>query len=131
MEDINLKKSTFGVIAGTRGFFNPVLAREGRQAVTDKLKAMGHSCIVLDESDTKYGCVETREDAAKCARLFQDHKDEIDGIIITLPNFGDESGATESVKFSGLDVPVLVHGMHLMMRSIRWTCSIAETHYRI
>lgn len=102
-------KTTFGVIVGTRGFFNPVLAKEGRAAVTEKLTAMGFNYVILNENDTRYGCVETREDAAKCAKLFTANRDKITGIILTLPNFGDEIGATESIKLSELDVPVLIH----------------------
>lgn len=104
-----LKKSTFGVLVGTRGFFNPVLAGEGRNSVLNRLTELGHSYVILDENETKNGCIETREDAAKYAKLFREHKDEIDGIIISLPNFGDEISAAECVKTSGLDVPILVH----------------------
>jgi len=104
-----MKKSTFGVIVGTRGFFNPILAKDGRKVVTEKLTAMGYDYVILAENEAKYGCVETREDAAKCAELFKANKDKISGIIITLPNFGDEIGATDSVKLAGLDVPILVH----------------------
>lgn len=104
-----MKRSTFGVIVGTRGFFNPVLAKEGRESVLERLKENGFSYVALTESDTRNGCVETREDAQKCAELFRKNANKIDGIIITLPNFGDEIAATESVRFSTLNVPVLVH----------------------
>lgn len=105
-----LKKSTFGVIVGTRGFFSGDLAKDGRNSVLDKITENGFSYVALTEADTKSGgCVETREDARKCAELFRRNADKIDGIIISLPNFGDEVAATESVRFSTLDVPVLVH----------------------
>ena len=34
----------------------------------------------------------TYEEAVKCAGLFRRHADEIDGIIVCLPNFGEETG---------------------------------------
>lgn len=104
-----MKKSTFGLIVTTRGFFNPILASEGRKQLMDKLEAMGIHYVVLGEQDTNYGCVETQEDAQKCARLFYDHKDEINGIIVTAPNFGDEVATVNAIDMAKLDVPVLVH----------------------
>ncbi|MGB9611911.1 MAG: L-fucose/L-arabinose isomerase family protein, partial [Bryobacteraceae bacterium] len=58
---------------------------------------------------TKFGAVETMEDAERCADLFRRHADRIDGILVTLPNFGDERGVADSIRWSGLNVPVLVH----------------------
>ena len=102
-------KSVFGIIVGTRGFFNPKLAFEGRRQIMNRLDELGFSYVILSEGDTPYGCVETLEHAKKCAGLFRQNAGKINGIIISLPNFGDEIGATESVKLSGLNVPLLVH----------------------
>lgn len=103
-----MKKSTFGLIVTTRGFFNPKLAEAGRKELIGKLESMGYEFIVLSETDTPYGTVETREDAKKCAKLFSDHKDRIDGIIVSLPNFGDEIGVITTLEMAGLNVPILV-----------------------
>jgi L-fucose isomerase-like protein len=70
---------------------------------------MGHSCVVLSDQDTKFGSVETWQDAKKCAALFKAHRGDIDGVLVTLPNFGDERGVADTLKLAGLDVPVLVH----------------------
>ena len=40
--------------------------------------------------------------------MFRKHRDEIDGIIVTLPNFGDERGIADSIRYSKLNVPILV-----------------------
>jgi len=104
-----MQKTTFGVIVGNRGFFPDHLAKTGRTELLDVLKKNGFNCVALSMNDTKYGAVETFEDAKKCAALFAKNADSIDGIIVTLPNFGDEKGVAESIKRSGLDVPVLVH----------------------
>ena len=69
----------------------------------------GFKAVALSPEDTPYGSVETYEDAKKCAELFKKQRDEIDGIIVTLPNFGDERGVADTIRLAGLKVPVLVH----------------------
>jgi len=104
-----MQKMTFGVIVGNRGFFPDILAKQGRKDILEVLKANGYNAVTLSMQDTKYGSVETYADAKKCAELFGQHSGKIDGIIVTLPNFGDEKGAAEAIKRSGLDVPILIH----------------------
>jgi len=103
-----MSKTTFGVIVGNRGFFPDVLAKEGRKDILDVLRNNGFNTVALSMQDTKYGAVETFDDAQKCAALFAKNAEKIDGIIVTLPNFGDEKGVAETVKRSGLDVPILI-----------------------
>jgi L-fucose isomerase-like protein len=103
-----MNKTTFGVIVGNRGFFPDHLAKTGRKDVLNVLKKGGYNTVALSMQDTKYGAVETFEDAKQCAALFARKAGDIDGIIVTLPNFGDEKGIAETVKRSGLNVPVLI-----------------------
>jgi len=102
------KRTTFGVIIGNRGFFPDVLARDGREEILRVLEKEGYGSICLTPQDTKFGSVETLQDARKCADLFRQHSGEIDGVLVSLPNFGDERGVANSVRMSGLDVPVLI-----------------------
>jgi L-fucose isomerase-like protein len=102
------RKVTFGVIVGTRGFFNPKLAQEGRKQLLARLKTLGHAHVILPQTATAHGAVETLADAKKCAELFQQKRDRIDGIIVALPNFGDELGVVQTLDRAKLDVPVLV-----------------------
>jgi L-fucose isomerase-like protein len=71
---------------------------------------MGINAVLLSDADSKLGGVETFAEAQKCAALFRRHADAIDGILVVLPNFGDEKGVAEAIKLSGLQVPVLVQG---------------------
>ncbi|WP_420237087.1 L-fucose/L-arabinose isomerase family protein [Telmatobacter bradus] len=103
-----MREMTFGVIVGNRGFFPDELARTGREEIIKVLAAAGAKAIVLGPNDSKYGAVETYDEAKRCAELFKKHADEIDGIIVTLPNFGDERGIADAIRLSGLKVPVLV-----------------------
>jgi len=107
-----MKKTTFAVIVGNRGFFPDALAKQGRKDILDVLKKNGFASVALSMSaagGTKYGAVETYADAKKCAELFAQNSGKIDGIIVTLPNFGDEKGVAETIKRSGLNVPILIH----------------------
>lgn len=102
------KEITFGVIVATRGFFNPDLARNGRRDIVAKLDELRYKYVILPENATKHGATETLEDAKKTAKHFREHADEIDGIIVLNPNFGDEQGVVESIDRSKLNVPVMV-----------------------
>jgi L-fucose isomerase-like protein len=102
------RKMTFGVIVGNRGFFPDHLAKTGREEILSVLQAAGANAIVLDPEHSKYGAVETYTEAQHCAELFKKHAEEIDGIIVTLPNFGEERGIVDAIRLSGLKVPVLV-----------------------
>jgi L-fucose isomerase-like protein len=102
------KAVTFGVIVGNRGFFPDMLAKSGREEIINVLEAAGTKVVVLSPEESKYGAVETYAEAQRCAELFKKHADEIDGIIVTLPNFGDERGIADAIRLSGLKVPVLV-----------------------
>src|ERR1700723_3011752 len=99
---------TFGIVVGNRGFFPDHLAKTGREEIMTVLKAAGANAIVLGPEDSKYGAVETYAESQKCAALFKKHGEEIDGIIVTLPNFGEERGIVDAIRLSGLKVPVLV-----------------------
>ncbi|MHC4230890.1 MAG: fucose isomerase, partial [Planctomycetota bacterium] len=103
-----MKKTTFGVIVGNRGFFPDVLAKQGRKNMLEVLKTNGFGSVALSMKETKYGAVETFDDAKKCAALFAAKAGKIDGIIVTLPNFGDEKAVAETIKRSGLNVPILI-----------------------
>lgn len=102
------KQMTMGLIVGNRGFFPDHLARSGREEMIKALKDAGMNVVVPSLEDTKYGAVETREEAKKCAALFDSNRDKIDGVIVTLPNFGDERAIAETLRMARLNVPVLI-----------------------
>lgn len=102
------KKITLGVIFGNRNFFPDAVVIEGRRDMLRVLDEMGIGYVTLSEDETKLGAVETWDDAKKCGALFRQRAEEIDGILVSLPNFGDEKGVAESIKLSGLHVPILV-----------------------
>ena len=99
---------TYGIVVGNRGFFPDHLAKTGRDEMIAAVEASGAKALVLGPEDSKHGAVETFADAQKCAELFKKHAATIDGIIVTLPNFGDERGVADALRLSGLKVPVLI-----------------------
>jgi len=99
---------TFGVIIGTRGIFNPQLAHGDKKKLLKTLDSLGYKSIILPEGETPSGNIETYQDAKKCASLFKENQDKINGILVILPNFGDELGIVNSIILSGLNVPILV-----------------------
>lgn len=103
------RPTTLGVIVGNRGFFPSHLCRTGRSEILAALQQEGFAVVALDPEATTHGAVESLADARACADLFRAHRDEIDGVIVTLPNFGDERAVANALRWAGLDVPVLVH----------------------
>ena len=106
----NNKRMCFGVIIGTRAYFNSDLAKDVRTQLLKTLDELGYDYVILpeDATPTDSSSIETREDAVKCAKLFRQHRDEIDGIIVSLPNFGFEIGIINAISGAELNVPVLV-----------------------
>jgi L-fucose isomerase-like protein len=100
--------TTLGVIIGNRGFFPDHLAKSGREEMIAVLERAGLRVVAPSPEDTKFGAVETREESHRCAELFKRHRDEIAGVIVSLPNFGEERAIVDTLRLSGLDVPVLV-----------------------
>lgn len=106
----NKKKMCFGVIIGTRAYFNSELAKDVRKQLLETLTKEGYDYVILPEDATPTGSssIETREDGLKCAKLFRENRDRIDGIIVSLPNFGFEIGIINAISVADLNVPVLV-----------------------
>ncbi len=104
----NKKKMTMGVIVGNRGFFPDHLAKTGRDEMIRVLQNAGIEAVVLGPDQSKHGAVETYEEAKLCAELFKSKAGAIDGVIVTLPNFGDERAIADTLRLAHLGVPVLV-----------------------
>ncbi|MFI5096497.1 MAG: L-fucose/L-arabinose isomerase family protein [Candidatus Acidiferrales bacterium] len=102
------KKMTMGMIVGNRGFFPDHLAKTGREEMKQALQKAGIDVVTLTTEESKYGAVETHEEAKRCAALFRSKGEQIDGVVVTLPNFGDERAIADTLRLARLGVPVLV-----------------------
>ena len=103
-----MSRTTLAVIVGNRDFFPDRLVTEGRGDILSLFSEMDIEPVILGENDTKLGAVETWGHARRCADLFRANRDRIEGVLVTLPNFGDEKGVADTLQLSGLRVPVLV-----------------------
>ncbi|GGA53465.1 fucose isomerase [Edaphobacter acidisoli] len=99
---------TLGVILGNRDFFPDVLIQEARRDLEKLFSELSITPIWLTPVETRFGSVETWADATRCGELFAQHRSSIDGILVSLPNFGDEKGVADSIRLSELRVPILV-----------------------
>lgn len=102
--------TTLGVIFGNRDFFPDQLVAEARDDVLKLLGERGIRPVMVSPEETKLGGIESHADARRCADLFKRHRDDLDGVLVVLPNFGDEKGVADVLKLSKLDLPVLVQG---------------------
>lgn len=101
-------KSCLGVIIGNRGVFPGYLSEGAREDILGLFKKLDIEPVLIPMGETKFGAIENLEEAKKCAELFRQNRDKIDGILVTLPNFGDERAIADTIRMAGLNVPVLV-----------------------
>jgi L-fucose isomerase-like protein len=99
---------TLGVIFGNRDFFPDGLVAEARRDLTHVLANLGIQVVTLTPEQTKLGAVETWQHAVLCGQLLHEQKHRIDGVLVCLPNFGDEKGIADALRLSELNCPVLV-----------------------
>lgn len=100
--------TTLGVILGNRNFFPDSLITEARTDLAKVLSELDIQPVWLSPGETKLGSVETWSDALRCGELFRRNREHIDGILVSLPNFGDEKGLSDAIRLSELHVPILV-----------------------
>src|SRR5437016_3470802 len=103
-----IKRMTMGLIVGNRGFFPDHLAKSGREEMLRALASAGMDVVALTPEQSKYGAVETREETKRCAELFKLNRDRIDGVVVTLPNFGEERAIADTLRLADPRVPVLI-----------------------
>ncbi len=100
------QKSRFALFFGNRGFFPASLQAEAREELPRVLKSAGHEVLMLDAESTRYGAIETPQEGQVFANFLSQNKGKFDGVILSLPNFGDENGAVTALKEAG--VPILI-----------------------
>ena len=96
----------FALYFGNRGFFPGELIAEARKELMDVLDSCGYAYIAMEENATKFGAVETAADGEKYAAFLKENEGEFDGVILCLPNFGDENGAVAALRRA--NVPILI-----------------------
>ena len=100
------RRSTFALFFGNRGFFPASLQESARREMAAAIESLGYGTLMLDAGATRYGAVETPSEGATYARFLEKHRGKFDGVVLCLPNFGDETGAVAALKDAG--VPILI-----------------------
>jgi len=101
-----MDKITFALFFGNRGFFPGEVIADARREMIQAVKKAGCDYIIMDETTTRYGGVETRGEGKKYARFLKEHEGQFQGVILSMPNFSDENGAQAAL--SEVRVPILV-----------------------
>jgi len=99
-------KTTFALFFGNRGFFPASLQAGARAELSETLNKWGYDVLMLDESATRYGAIETPQEGKVYADFLRENAGKFGGVILCLPNFGDETGAVAALKDAG--VPILI-----------------------
>src|ERR1700733_6793156 len=103
-----MSRTTLAVIIGNRDFFPDPLVSEARTELLKLFQELDIDAVILSTEETKLGAVETWQHAVRCGELFRKNRGRIEGILVCLPNFGDEKGVADSTRLSELNVPILV-----------------------
>ena len=102
-------KSTFALYFGNRGFFPESLIAEARQELPEVLTKLGFESLMMDSTLTRYGAIESAEEGQKYARFLDSNRGKYDGVILCLPNFGDETGAIAALRDAGTPIFILAY----------------------
>lgn len=97
---------TFAICLANRGTFPGSLFDSARKELARALSVQGHSALMLPPGTTRHDAVGSPADGRTYAKFLAAHRGEYDGIVLSLPNFGDENGAVVALKDAG--VPILV-----------------------
>ena len=100
------RTQTFALYFGNRGFFPESLIASARDEMEAVVKKLGYKTLMMDASLTRFGAVDGTADGLKYAQFLKEHRGEYDGVILCLPNFGDENGAIAALEECG--VPILI-----------------------
>ena len=97
-----MKKQTFALFFGNRGFMPAELIKQARIDMVKALTDANYDYIIMDEDLTRYGAVETRDEGLLYHQFLKKHEGEFDGVILCMPIFIDENGEAQA----GVDLTI-------------------------
>ena len=97
-----MKKQTFALYFGNRGFMPAELIEGARDDMVKAVTDAGYGYIMMDKDATRYGAVETRDEGRLYAKWLKSHEGEYDGVILCMPIFVDENGAIAALQDAGV-----------------------------
>ena len=97
-----------GLIVGNRGFFPDHLAKSGREEMLARLDRRREWTWSRSRRRRASTARWKRARRRGAAPNFQEERERIDGVIVTLPNFGEERAIADTLRLADLHVPVLI-----------------------
>ena len=97
---------TFAICLANRGTFPGSLFDAARKDLLKALSSQGHTALMMPVGSTRHDAVGSIAEGRTYAKFLAAHRGEYDGVILSLPNFGDENGAVVALRDAGL--PILV-----------------------
>jgi L-fucose isomerase-like protein len=94
------------LLVANRGFFPSSVIEAAYADMRRAAQAAGVELLEIDKQKVRYGAVETTRDGMVYRDFLQSHRGGYDGVIVCLPNFGDENGIKAAL--CDADVPVLL-----------------------
>ncbi len=94
------------LLIANRGFFPSSTIASARQEMVRAMRLAGIEPLLIDEGATRHGAVETASEGEVFARFLAHMRGNFDGLVLCLPNFGDENGIKAAIAEAG--VPVLL-----------------------
>ena len=102
-------KTTLALYFGNRGFFPETLIASAREEVETALRKIGIDTISLAPEATRFGAVEGSAEGRVYADFLKRNEGKFDGVLLVLPNFGDENGASEALRNAHVPIYILAY----------------------
>lgn len=103
------KPLTLALYFGNRGFFPERLIASAREELVSRLNSIGVNSLCMPENATRYGAVETAAEGRAYAGFLEQNKGKYQGVILCLPNFGNENGASEALRDCNTPIYILAY----------------------
>lgn len=94
------------LLVANRGFFPSSVIESAYEEMRQAAAKANVELLEIEKDRVKYGAVETTQEGMIYHDFLQEHHGEYDGVIISLPNFGDENGIKAALR--DVNVPVLL-----------------------
>lgn len=94
------------ILVANRGFFPSSVIESARDEMRKAVESIGAEALLIAPDKVRYGAVETGAEGRIFNDFLKQHAGEYDGLIICLPNFGDENGIKEAIR--DVTTPILL-----------------------
>jgi L-fucose isomerase-like protein len=94
------------LLVANRGFFPSSVIEDAYTDMRVAAQKAGVELLEIEKDRVKFGAVETMQEGMIFHDFLEEHHGEYDGVILSLPNFGDENGIKAALR--DIRVPLLL-----------------------